>query len=219
MSLASLTQYWPLFGLRITTPRLVLRPPTDDDYPGLIAAIHAGIHDPATQPFAVPWTDVASPQLEQNSLQHWWSSRANWQPNDWTLPFAVFLNGDGIGYQSLHAKHYPLLRTAETGSWLAQPWQAHGLGTEMRHAVVQFAFEYLDAQSITSGAFADNLSSQRVSLAVGYEPNGIGFAERRGVIAEQRKFLLTRERWQQTRADIPIDVTGFDECRVMFGLD
>ena len=27
---ADLAQYWPLFGLRITTPRLEIRSPTDD---------------------------------------------------------------------------------------------------------------------------------------------------------------------------------------------
>jgi RimJ/RimL family protein N-acetyltransferase len=215
----SLEEFWPLFGLRVTTPRLVLRPPTDEDFPALIAAVHSGIHDPATQPFEVPWTDVASPQLEQNSVQHWWGSRAAWRPDDWTLQFGVFVDGEAIGYQSLHTKEYPKLRTAETGSWLAQPWQSQGLGTEMRRAVVRFAFEYLGALRITSGAFADNLASQRVSLAVGYEPNGFGFAERRGVVAQQQKFLLTRERWEKTRTDLPIEVSGFDPCRPMFGLD
>jgi hypothetical protein len=49
---------WPLFGLEIATPRVVLRAPRDDDFPGLLAAIDAGVHDPTTMPFLFPSTDA-----------------------------------------------------------------------------------------------------------------------------------------------------------------
>lgn len=49
-----LERIWPLFGLRLTTPRLELRPLRDDDLPGLVDAALSGVHDPARMPFGVP---------------------------------------------------------------------------------------------------------------------------------------------------------------------
>src|SRR5205807_7207180 len=59
---------WPLFALRIRTPRLEIRLPTEDDCAALATVAAAGIHDPAEMPFAVPWTDVSSPELERRAL-------------------------------------------------------------------------------------------------------------------------------------------------------
>ncbi|HEX4528130.1 MAG TPA: hypothetical protein VIA11_01855, partial [Acidimicrobiia bacterium] len=61
-------QHWPLFGLRVRTPRLELRYPTDDDYQAVVALAAEGIHDRDTMPFYVPWTRAASPLLERNML-------------------------------------------------------------------------------------------------------------------------------------------------------
>jgi hypothetical protein len=66
---------WPLFGLRITTPRLEIRLPTDDDLDDLLGLIGAGIHDPATMPFTVPWTDEEGSARDRGSLQYFWRSR------------------------------------------------------------------------------------------------------------------------------------------------
>ena len=46
--------YWPLFDLRVTTPRLEIRLPTDDELYQLLEVADAGVHDPAT----IAWTDV-----------------------------------------------------------------------------------------------------------------------------------------------------------------
>ncbi len=50
---------WPLFQLRLQTPMLELRLPTDSDLADLASLAAAGVHDPEDQPFAVPWTDAA----------------------------------------------------------------------------------------------------------------------------------------------------------------
>lgn len=216
--MASLVDLWPLFGLRITTPRLELRLPTDDDLAELIEVSQRGIHDPAAMPFGVPWTDVPSPRFEWESLQHHWSGRVNLSPASWRLGFGVRCEGELVGIQSIHADDFPRLRTAETGSWLGRSHHGRGIGTEMRRAVVHFGFEALGALAITSSAFVDNPASQKVSLAVGYEPNGIQFNPKRGERGEQIRFLLTRERWLATRTDLPFTVTGWDPCRAQLGL-
>ena len=40
-----LVDVWPVFGLRLFTPRLELRVARDDDIPGLAEAAIRGIHD------------------------------------------------------------------------------------------------------------------------------------------------------------------------------
>lgn len=212
----ALLDYWPLFRLRITTPRLELRIPDDDDLGALLDVAGNGVHDPDFMPFTTPWTDAASPAFERGALQYWWRCRSELSPSEWDLTFAVAHENRVIGVQSLSSKQFPELRTAETGSWLGLAHQGQGLGKEMRLAVLHFAFEQLQAHAVTSSAFADNATSQSVSLAVGYERNGVQYALQRGQPAEQVRFVMTRDRWTAARPDFPISVTGFEACRSAF---
>ena len=41
----TLAEYWPVFGLRLATPRLVLTPLQDDDLVETLDLILSGIHD------------------------------------------------------------------------------------------------------------------------------------------------------------------------------
>jgi RimJ/RimL family protein N-acetyltransferase len=198
------------------TPRLVLRPPTDDDFPALLEAVDAGIHDPATMPFQIPWTDAEPAARRRAALQHWWSARAGFSADAWQLPFAVFRDGEAVGYQDVMATSFPALRTVRTGSWLTKAAQGQGVGREMRAAVLTFAFDTLGAEVALSGAFADNAASLAVSRALGYEPNGVRRVTRRGTAADLHDLRLTRDRWVRTRPDLAVDVRGFDACRAMF---
>ena len=49
--------WWPLAQLRLATPWLELRLPDEADLDALASLAAEGVHDPQTQPFAVPWTD------------------------------------------------------------------------------------------------------------------------------------------------------------------
>ena len=214
-----MTTYWPLFGLRITTPRLLLRPPTDDDFPGLLAAIDAGIHDPAEMPFLMPWTDDPRATRERSSVQWWWRQRAEWKPDDWSLPLGVFLDGHAVGMQDVNAKQFGLLRTVETGSYLTREVQGRGLGKEMRVAALTLVFDGLGAEAAESGAFTDNARSLGVSRALGYEDNGVHRHAPRGEVRLTQNLVLTRETWLARRASFPpARVEGLDACREMFGV-
>ena len=151
--------HWPLFDLRIVTPRLELRYPSDDNLFALAAILAEGIHDPETMPFSEPWTRAESPELERNGLRFWWSRRGALLPDNWTLPFAVFEHGDLVGVQDVFAKHFATTRTVTTGSWLVQRAQGHGIGKEMRAAVLHFAFAGLSAVEAYTDAFEDNPAS------------------------------------------------------------
>ena len=88
---------WPLFDLRVTTPRLELRF-VDDQLALELAELAAkGVHDPAFMPFLMPWTDVESPQQQRNTMQFYWRCRAEWSPAAWHLTLAVIVDGEVVG--------------------------------------------------------------------------------------------------------------------------
>ena len=101
---------WPLFDLRLRTPRVVLRSPTDDDLFALLEVARAGVHDPDQMPFAVAWTDLAPPEFEQSFLRFYWGCRSSWTPEAWQLPLAVLLEDRPIGIQELRATGFATLR-------------------------------------------------------------------------------------------------------------
>ncbi|MDQ1375391.1 MAG: hypothetical protein QOJ09_2729, partial [Actinomycetota bacterium] len=148
--------YWPLFDLRVRTPRVELRLVDDELAGDLAAVISSGIHDPDTMPFTVPWTDLEPPRLQRNALQYWWHLRAEWKPERWSLSMAVLCEGQAVGVQDLIAERFSTLRTVNTGSWLGQAYQGQGIGKEMRAAVLHLAFDGLGAVMAYSGAYEDN---------------------------------------------------------------
>jgi hypothetical protein len=112
------TEWWPFFALRIRTPRLELRPPTDDDLDELGELLTAGVHDPARMPFNTPWTDAEQPELQRSALQFHWRTRASLTVDDWHVPFGVWQDGRLVGQQDVAAAQFRLLRTVNTGSWV-----------------------------------------------------------------------------------------------------
>jgi RimJ/RimL family protein N-acetyltransferase len=212
---------WPLYDLRISTPRLELRLPTEAELVSLAEIARAGIHDGSEMPFSVPWTRLPSPDFEWGFMQYHWRARGEWMAEHWTLELGVFRDGAPIGMQALLAGDFPRLRTVRTGSWLGLPSQGRGLGKEMRAAILGFAFDGLSAEVAETEAFADNAASLGVSRALGYEDNGIGLMAPFGMPRETTRFRLTRERWLRVRAERALPhatIAGLEPCLPLFGL-
>jgi RimJ/RimL family protein N-acetyltransferase len=211
-----LDAHWPLFGLRVVTPRLEIRLPRDEDLAGLLEVVAEGIHDPATMPFLNPWTDAPPAERTRSSLQWWWGARARWTPEEWNYTGAVFVDGRPVGVQDLMAQQFPKLGVVKTGSWLGRQHQGRGLGKEMRAAVLHLAFEGLGAREAESGAWADNAASIAVSRALGYRESDGGLALRRGQPDRLAGFTLVRDEWLARRRD-DIVIEGLEPCLAMFG--
>jgi RimJ/RimL family protein N-acetyltransferase len=210
--------YWPLFDLRISTPVVEIRYPSDEILVQLARVAADGIHDPETMPFSISWTDVPSPQMERNTLQYMWSKRASWYPADWEFTGAVIVNGQPAGIQTVFAKDFAVTRTVETGSWLGRSYQGRGIGTEMRAAILHFAFEGLGALEAHSGAFEDNPTSHAVSRSSGYVENGRRWFNRRGTPGRMILLRLDRNTWESRRRE-DIQIEGLGDCRPWFGID
>jgi RimJ/RimL family protein N-acetyltransferase len=207
---------WPLFGLRLRSEHLVLRLPTDNDLPAFIDLANDGIHPPDEMPFGVAWSVEPSPAFERGFVQHHWLMRATWTPEAWTLNLLVELDGRAIGTQTLAAKEFAIHRTVDTGSWLGQAFQGRGFGKEMRSSVLSLAFDGLDARFAESSAFLDNLQSNGVSRALGYEQNGRGSLAPQGVAREMQRFRMTVDDWR-SRPRPPVEIDGLEACRQLFG--
>jgi RimJ/RimL family protein N-acetyltransferase len=212
----TLTDAWPLFGLRLRTERLVLRLPTDDHLVHLMALARAGIHPPDEMPFGVAWSTIPSPAFERSFMQYHWSMRGLWSPTKWSLNLVTLLDGDPIGSQGIDAEAFAVHRTVSTGSWLGQAFQGRGFGTEMRAAVLGFVFDGLGARVAESSAFLDNAASNAVSRKLGYEPNGFGSLAPEGVARETQLFRMTDEGWR-SRPRPALTIEGLEACREMFG--
>lgn len=183
-------ELWPPARIVLTTPRLQLRLPGEEELARLSAVAADGVHEPHTQPFGIPWA-AQPPVLRARSVLQWhWSSRGSWAADRWTLDFAVFCDGEPIGAQGLSATGFTVRREVATGSWLGQRYQRQGFGTEMRAAVLVLAFTQLGALSAVTGAYEDNLPSIQISKGLGYRDDGLEIADRGGARVLARRFRL-----------------------------
>ena len=203
--------------LRITTPRLELRIPSDEDLIELAAATD-DIHDPGRSPFSQPWSEKPSPERERLALQHHWKTRSLWSPSEWSLEFIVVLDGQVIGSQGLNSKEFAITREATTGSWLNRKYQGRGLGTEMRAAVLFFAFDSLGAEVAITDFFHWNERSKGVTRKLGYSPNGQKTIVIDGKAVTVELYRMTRANWEQNaRGYVPVTVENADACLELLG--
>jgi RimJ/RimL family protein N-acetyltransferase len=208
---------WPLYGLRITTPRLELRLPDDVDLVDLFTAARAGIHPAGEMPFGIPWTDdIQEPGALERFLSFHWTARGTLAPARWSLPFAVISEESVVGTQELLAENFAGNRSVSSGSWLTQSAQGRGLGVEMRAAVLHLAFAGLGALEAQTSAWHDNPASQRVSTRLGYAHEGQQLIARRGEPTPHLRYRLTREAWQGNHFD-GIELHGLEPCLALLG--
>ena len=209
---------WPLFDLRVSTPRLSLRYVTDDVGAQLAELAAQGIHDPETMPFSEPWSDVSPPELQRNSLRYYWHCRAETTSESWRLNMAVHeSDGQLIGMCGLSADGFPTTRTATTGSWLGVRYQRRGFGREMRQAALHLIFAGLDGERAATRAWHDNAASLRVTRSLPYSVEGSGQEMRRDREDTMLSFTMTRAQWETMRRT-DIDVSGLGPVREFLGL-
>lgn len=213
-----LAAHLPMFGLEVRTPRLVLRYPDDEDALALAELGARGVHDPSRRPFQIPWTSIAPPHQQRNTLAFLWDQRSTAQRDDWHLPLVTVVDGEIVGTQGLLATSWTVLRQVQTGSWLGQAHQGKGIGREMRVAALHLAFAGFGAVRATTGAWEDNPSSLAVTERLGYRPNGELREVRAGEAVVMRRFVMDRADWEPRRRD-DIELVGADAVAELFGTE
>ncbi|MER7555711.1 GNAT family N-acetyltransferase [Nocardioides sp. NPDC126508] len=210
------TEVWPLFGLRIRTPRLELRLPTDDELARLAQVAADGVHEPGDRPFLTPWAERSPLERARHVVQGAWAGRGGWRPAAWSLNLTVFVDADPIGVVWLSATEFAERREVSTASWLGLPHHRRGFGTEARLGALTLAFDHLGAAYATSEAFPDNAASVGVSTRLGYEPDGISRDVRDGEVLVSQRLRLGRERWERNDRS-GVEVSGVAPCLTLFG--
>ena len=210
-----LVDIFPAFGLRIECGPLTLRAMRESDAPRVAELAAEGIHAPSARPFLRPWN--LEEKQPMTSLQFYYRTWASVTPESWTLLLAVERDGVLVGAQDMMTERFSILRTAETGSWLGLAHQGRGTGTLMRQAILAFAFDHLGAVQMTSGAWADNPNSHRVSEKCGYTVNGYDLKDRQGEAVRMDRFVVTPETFVRPPYDVV--VSGLDAFAQSVGLD
>jgi RimJ/RimL family protein N-acetyltransferase len=209
---------WPLFDLRVQTPDLVLRLPTDDELDRLATRAVGHVLTPETAAFLTPWAMLPSPAFERGLLAWNWRHRAAWTPQKWRLQLAVFPDGqrDPIGSIDLNATDFTVCRDVTTGSWLLDSARGRGWGRQIRMGMLHLAFDYLGAQIARSMANTENAASLGVSRSIGYRDDGTERVARDGHVVDLQRVRLDASEWWCPEG---YSVAGLDRCRDMFGPD
>ncbi|GIE28462.1 hypothetical protein Ait01nite_015070 [Actinoplanes italicus] len=218
ISVPGVAHTYPPLNVEVRTPRLTLAGASDELLERLVPHVRAGIADTEPWPFDDPMSLYAdNPEREWRWLRGIWTGRGRVAPDLWRLYFVVLADGEAIGMQDLIGRDFARFGTVSSFSWLAPGRRGQGLGREMRSAILHLAFAGLDAREAGSDAFADNEASNRVSRALGYEPNGTDWDSRRGEPAPIQRWRLTRDVWEKNSRD-DIELIGVKECRPVLGI-
>jgi RimJ/RimL family protein N-acetyltransferase len=201
----------PLWGIRLRTPRLELRLPSEDELVELFRVAEGGIHPPEEMPFYVPWTE--SLDLDGFLAFHRGCWEA-WRPDRWSLNLIAFLDDRPIGSQGIEAENFAAERAVISGSWLGAPYQGRGLGTEQRAGVLELAFSELGAETALSGSFVHNVKSQRISEKLGYRLTRTRTMESRGEPVEHYDYRLERADWA---SPVQVEIGGVKPALALFG--
>ncbi len=210
---------WPLFDLRVRTPRLELRYVDDEMAAELALLATKGIHDPDFMPFAMPWSTEPSPVLERNTMQFYWRCRAEMTPTNWNVNLATIVGGKVVGTAALIAKDFPILREFETGSWLGREFQGQGIGKEMRVATLHLGFLGLGGETATTSAWEDNGPSLGVTNSLGYSIASKRRGVRQARAATMQKFEMSRADFTTRMQRSDVELRGVDDCLNLLSLD
>jgi RimJ/RimL family protein N-acetyltransferase len=211
-----LSDLWPTYALRIRTPRLTLRLPSESELADLAQVAAEGIHKPGERPFLTPWTEGGPEERAQNVLQGHWDDLASWTPTNWVLGLGVFISDNQpIGTATLRARDFRVVREVTTSSWLGLAHHDLGFGTEARVGLLTLAFDHLGATDATSEVFPDNHASQGVSRKLGYVSDGISRDVRGDEVLVSDRLRLTAAKWAEITRP-PVTVEGVEQARPMF---
>jgi RimJ/RimL family protein N-acetyltransferase len=210
---------YPLLAVRVSTPRLELRSATDELLDQLADVVRAGKTHADPPPYDDPMSFYeADPDVRVAKwLRAIWRRRGAVEPDAWRLYFVVMVDGRPVGEQTLTGTHFATLGTVTTFSWLSIDQRGRGLGHEMRAAILQLAFDGLEAVEASSDAFVDNQGSNAISRGLGYEPNGFDWATRQGEPALLNRWRLTRDAWEHRRRD-DIQLHNLKACHTFLPL-
>lgn len=180
-----------LASLIVETGRLVLRQPTRDDAEALATLANdiAIAENLSTMPHPYTVADALA-YIENTDVS---PLRVN---------FGIYAKDDGgrfVGTVSLMPRDGERFAV---GYWIGRPFWSRGYATEATQAMVDLAFERLDAPSVAGSCRVTNGASRRVLEKCGFQYAGQGMGPSlflRGMVPVDR-FRIERAVWKSLRA-------------------
>ncbi|MGR7002821.1 hypothetical protein ACU686_40570 [Yinghuangia aomiensis] len=215
-----ISELWPLFGLRLTTPRLELRLPREADFAGLCAAAARGIHDDGVHAVLPSrGRTCRSRPAPRGALQHHWRSWATWQPEDWAPPPA---RGPRRHPDRLAGDRRPQLRRPPRGlhRLLAR---TRPPGPRPRHRkCAPRSSTWPSSPSTPAGRSPRPSPTTRVPWPSPANSATATTARKSPTTPAPRPACSNASAspaWtRQAHRRVPVEIHGFDACRTMFGL-
>ena len=214
--MTALISIWPLFGLTLTTPRLVLRPITDDDIPAAVAAAASG--SPRTRPEPVQQAMDGAPadKLGPNMAQWYWRCRAKPPPRTGRCSWA-----SGTGTRSSAARTSGPRTSQRSGQSAPDPGSSspHTAGGSARRCAPPSCFMRLTGSTQkwrSPKPPPGTPPSLGVSRSLGYELNGVTRTTWGGKAEDVQKVRLTPETFN--RPDWHLKVEGHEATARFLGM-
>src|SRR5690625_5049127 len=154
---------WPFTRLCVRLDDLELRLPNFSELTDLALLAKKGVHAPGAMACSLAWNGTEPPHGLPSGMQYFWRPPGVIPPEVRELALTVVDGEQVVGTSGLSGQEFALHHTIETGSWIGRDFQGQGIGTKMRIMCLALAFDHLGAAQVTSGAFADNAASNRVS--------------------------------------------------------
>lgn len=209
MSISS-TASQALKSIRITTAQLVLRLPESDEWRKFAAEVAGRVVPSGAEHFVGGWAQLPSPEFEDAYVAGRRRRLETFAPEKWGIELGAFEQEQLVGQVSVYGQDWPANREVTTASLVHPDLRGAGLGTEMRVAVLSFAFEVLGASTAWSGASLDNVPSNRVSEKLGYAQVGV---EQRDTGAGTTTFTRLRLAASEWKPVPGIEVEGGEPVR------
>jgi len=104
------------------------------------------------------------------------------------VQFTIFHEGEYAGRMGIE----DIGKSAEFGLWMNPKFQGRGFATEAGIAVINWAFENLEIEKVTSKVFIENKASQRVHDKIGFKEIGVikDALEKRGKMVDEYAYEL-----------------------------
>ena len=168
----------------IVTPRLILRPPTLDDFDTIQTAKEEAWSD---LQLWMGWAldNQRSREATENSIR-----RVMDYQNQAGIALAGFhrINGDFVVRTALDLTDE--LDVYETGYWAAPKYARRGMATEAANAAIRYAFGHLGAMAINIGFFDGNESSRRIVEKPGFQKLRVAHTQRYVVLTARSSIVM-----------------------------
>lgn len=176
-----------MFVDRLTTQRLVLRPPNDDDAQAIVELLNNWnvVKFLATAPY--PYASGDAERFLGRTKQR--------ERTADDAVYAITIDGTFVGIINVT----PLQNVPNLGYWLGEPFWGKGLMSEAVAAMVQAFFGQAENQLLTSGIFRGNEASLTVQKKVGFVTTGESSKQcaARGARMPCIETELTRQRYEE----------------------